>query len=155
MKNKYKIKASIILVLMSVVLISNTNILNIKASENQEVINYNLETMQKIDRDDYIRNIFKAIYNKDITYIQNNTALFTEDCYDKLIQYIETSNINSNNISDTVIDSITVENSSTGDFVIMLNTKIWYENQEYNKLYLTEFHINANGRVYGYNIWAY
>lgn len=155
MKNKYKIKASIILVLMSVVLISNTNILNIKASENQEVMNYNLETMQKIDRDDYIRNIFKAIYNKDITYIQNNTALFTEDCYDKLIQYIETSNINSNNISDTVIDSITVENSSTGDFVIMLNTKIWYENQEYNKLYLTEFHINANGRVYGYNIWVY
>ena len=149
-----KVKTRVLIIVTIVLIASQFNIVR-ATTNNSEQTNINLETLSEIDRKEYMNNIFKAIYNKDNTYILNNTALFTEDCYEKLLEYIENNTIDSTVIGDTVIDTITVSNSSTGDCVIMLNAKVWYDNQGYNKLYLLEFHINAKGIIYGYNIWVY
>ena len=149
-----KVKTRVLIIVTIVLIASQFNIVR-ATTNNSEQTNINLETLSEIDRKEYMNNIFKAIYNKDNTYILNNTALFTEDCYEKLLEYIESNNIDSSVIGDVVIDTITVNDSSTGDCVVMLNAKIWYGDQEYNKVYLLEFHINAEGRIYGYNIWVY
>lgn len=153
-----KAKGKIVISLVTILLLTMTMFTIAKASNSNEdntQTNNNLETMTYVDRNEHIRNIVKAICNSDNNYILNNTYLFTEDVYDDLLKYTENNNINSNDIGDTVIDSVDVKNSDTGDYVIMANTKIWYEDQQYNKLYLFEFHVNYEGRIYGYNVWVY
>lgn len=58
-------------------------------------------------------------------------------------------------IATIVVDRVYPNNSSTGDLVILINTKVWDQEQTYNNLYLMELHVNRDGKIYGYNIWAY
>ena len=64
-------------------------------------------------------------------------------------------NTNNMKISNIVVDRIYPDKSTTGDTVLMVNIKAWDQEQTYNNLYLMELHVNRDGKIYGYNIWAY
>lgn len=56
-------------------------------------------------------------------------------------------------VTDCEVYYSTYEYNTTSDGVIMADLKI--NNGDYNKLYLIEYHVNKDGRIYGHNIWAY
>ena len=58
-------------------------------------------------------------------------------------------------ISEKAIDIVTPQDSETSDTVLMCNIRLSNNENIYNKIYLFEFHINADGKIYGYNIWTY
>lgn len=118
-------------------------------------INNNLETATLEFRNQTVFDILTAIINKDKKYISENVSLFNSKTYEDMLNFIDNSNIANGEIGDMVVDIVTPNNSTTGDTVLMVNTKIWYNNQAYNQAYLFEFHINSSGDIYGFNIWAY
>lgn len=95
----------------------------------------------------------------DITSAARYKQMFTPDCYDKWIQYVESNDISGKEelayTSEIVVDYTKPSQSSTGDTVVMVNIKEQYDNWRYNKLYLFEFHVNIDGDIYGYNVWQY
>lgn len=115
----------------------------------------NLEQMHKNDCDKTIINIVNAIVNNDTQYIYDNSEMFETNCLYKLDETIRNYKVEGNKLSNIVIDFTYPENSSTGDSVIMVNTLIWKADKSYNLAYLFEFHINKDGKIYGYNIWVY
>lgn len=152
-----KINKKILSIILSLaIVISLNNMLIVNATNALNVVEVeNLETMTKNDCEDIMMTLLTAILNHDTGFMYQYIGLFTSDCYDSMYKYISNNNINSTIISDVTVDFTYPDNSSTGDSVIMLNTKVWYDNQSYNLLYLFEFHINSSGDIYGYNVWTY
>ena len=128
--------------------------LDVKATE---MVDNNLEYKSVIECNKFIGNLVDAIVDKDAEFMYNNVSYFENNCYESLKQYLLTNKIADSKytISNIIIDVTYPENSSTGDTVIMANTKIWYDDSRYNKLYLFEFHVNAIGDIYGFNVWVY
>lgn len=98
--------------------------------------------------------LIHAIVNNKQQFLYDNTTLFDNTAYDKIKDYIQ-NNFIKGDIGEVVVDYVESSKSSTGDHVLMVNTKIWYDEQSYNKIYLFELHINSDGDIYGYNVWAY
>lgn len=115
----------------------------------------NFETMSKAETEQTIRSIVGVIVSNDASWIDNNYMYFTSPCFDKIKGYASNNNIIGDVISDVVVDFTYPENSTTGDTVIMANTRIWANGNTVNCVYLFEFHINSEGLIYGYNVWAY
>lgn len=98
----------------------------------------------------------KSILTKDITFIEENKQIFHTNVLDRIENYVETNDINCSDIKGNIVADFTYpENSSTGDSVMMINAKLNCAGSNYNKMYLFELHIDANGKIYGYNIWVY
>ena len=127
---------------------------SVKATEQYD---NNIEYMSTIECNKFIGTLVSSIVDNNVEFMYNNTSYFESRCYDSIKQYLLTNSIADSNftISDIIIDVTYPENSSTGDTVIMANTKIWYNNGQYNKVYLFEFHVNTTGDIYGFNVWVY
>lgn len=144
-------KKTIISIMLVLILMTNNVVY---ASDKKEDANTNnLETMDDIKRADIIYDIIESILEHDISRLNKNNKYITDDTYNILSSYVLANTIGTGNISDYMIDTSGVSQSSTVDYVILANLKINYE--ENNMMYLFEFHINANGLIYGYNIWVY
>lgn len=140
----------IICITLSIMSISNIAYADIKQ------YNGDLETKNSSELNRTMEFIINSILSKDTTYIQDNQSMFTVDCFNRLNNYINNlDTIQSDGILEKRIDRIYPNNSSTKDCVIMANIKLSYNQSEYNNLYLYEFHVNAEGQIYGYNIWVY
>lgn len=137
--------------LMLSILICLILTVEVKATDN------NLELMTKDLCNTHITSIVQSIQEKDISFIQNNLSMFTSSCYNKLSYFIQNNDIGGDVIQQIIIDFTYPNNSSTGDSVIMANTKIGYtqDSLNYNKVYLFEFHVNKDGDIYGFNVWVY
>lgn len=105
------------------------------------------------DNQSIITSIVQDIISGDAESFRNKSSYFSSNTYEKLKDYVESNTIGSMGISEIVVDRVEPDNSFTGDVVLMTNVKLTYEG--YNKLYLFEFHVNADGVIYGYNIWQY
>lgn len=131
---------------ITIILLVITCVSVVNASEN----NTNIEKMN-------IKEINNLMYNLTDSYIKHNTdtidtSVFTDNIIGDIINYTNNNNIGGE-IRNIVVDFTYPDNSSTGDTVIMVNTKVKYS--EYDKLYLFEYHINADGKIYGFNAWVY
>lgn len=131
---------------ITIILLVITCVSVVNASEN----NTNIEKMN-------IKEINSLMYNLTDSYIKHNTdtidtSVFTDNIIGDIINYTNNNNIGGE-IRNIVVDFTYPDNSSTGDTVIMVNTKVKYS--EYDKLYLFEYHINADGKIYGFNAWVY
>lgn len=112
----------------------------------------NIENMSDSEIEKLGDAVLESVLSRDSTPIENYANCFTNETLEKLLNYINTNRIYGN-IQSTVIDWVCTSYSSTEDSVMMINVKV--ENNGYNELYLFEFHINAEGKIYGYNVWAY
>ena len=124
---------------------------SIHAEASSNVISLEKTTLSQCK--DTMTNIINAVIEKDSNKLSEYSNLFVFDSFDKLSKYTTNNGINCDSMSSIAIDFTYPDNSSTGDTVIMCNTKLEYSN--YNKLYLFEFHVNKDGLIYGYNIWQY
>lgn len=106
-----------------------------------------VEQMTVIEKYEYANKVINAIIDSQVYEIGD---YFTSECYANIIRdntyYLGSA-------STLVCDGIQVSNSSNKDFVLMCNTKLMDRGTNY--AYLFELHINADGKIYGYNIWAY
>lgn len=112
----------------------------------------NIENMSDSEIEKLGNAVLESVLSRDSKHIENYANCFTNETLEKLLDYINTNRIYGN-IQSTVIDWVHTSYSSTEDSVMMINVKV--ENNGYNELYLFEFHINAEGKIYGYNVWAY
>ena len=114
-----------------------------------------LELFSKNELDNTLLNVVNSMVHSDATYINNNQDLFTIDAYYDIIDCISKEVVQDGNIGSVSIEFTYPENSSTGDSVVMLNTKIRKHETQNQLVYMFEFHINSEGKIYGFNIWAY
>lgn len=115
--------------------------------------NKSLEKATESDCNLTINNICRAIINSNSEALLENTDYFENTAYKSVYDYINTNKIEGT-CSNIVIDTTYPNNSSTGDFVIMANCKVNVQ-QGYNLVYLFEFHVNKDGKIYGFNAWVY
>ena len=155
-----KLKYIIAIVVIMVILLIAFNKCNKKDGKTQNTNEYAESTTSILDmteeeKKNFGKNLVRAIVKNDFNEIITKSYLIDSTCYYSLTDYANSSDIKNGNMSDLVIDVITVEKSSTSDDVIMCNAKIWFDDTSYNMLYTFEFHINSNGVIYGYNIWVH
>lgn len=141
-----KIKVWMIVLMLSIVsciTVYGTNSIKIEESTLQE-------------SNSIFTDIVEASFSHNETAVNKYRDLFESDVYNRYIEYIQNNNLKSgyDKIEECVVDFTYPENSDTGDIVIIVNTKVDYKDG-YNKIYLHEFHINNNNKVYGFNIWVY
>lgn len=138
-------KLSSLCLILSIILI--LNIQYVKAETN------NLEQMSSQDRVDTIQTLIYGIVKNDVSQLNKVKLSVKTDIYQELIKYASEDNFYGGDIIECKVETTFPDKSSTGDTVIMANTKINYTN--YTLLYLFEFHVDINGEIYGYNIWVY
>ena len=107
------------------------------------------------EQKEFAKDLTIAVVENSFSNIKSKTYLLDTQCYYDLTKYGFSSGIADGNISEITVDYIDAENSSTKDTVIFCNTKVWFENKSYNLVYTFEYHINSDGYIYGYNIWAH
>ena len=116
-----------------------------------ETSNYNY-LKQSIDA--LLSHIFKGEKNE----IRQYYSMMTQSTYDKLKKITEDNYLQSQDgfsgFNSITIDRIYPDTSTTGDTVLMVNTIAQYS-RGYSQAYLFEFHVNADKKIYGYNIWVY
>lgn len=115
---------------------------------------YNLGQMNYNAMNKIITDIVTGVNEGSVEKVEHYAMYMTSDVYEGLTRDINDKFL-SGSIGTIAIDTITVDNSSDYDDVIMVNIKVWSEGQTYNKLYLYEFHVNKDGKIYGYNAWLY
>lgn len=152
MKSKKIVYA--ILIIVCTLIVGTGTVVSTKTA-NADSKNTNIEKMTKSEVKSNITGILDAAINNDDSKILEYKDLFTEDSLEKFRRNIINKNIIDGIISETVIDVITPENSETLDTVLMCNIRLVNRDNAYNKICLFEFHINEDGKIYGYNVWKY
>ena len=112
-----------------------------------------LERMDRAKCSSIMQSICSAIINSNEQALLSNTAYFETSAYQSVYNFIEKRSVQGN-VIDSSIEFTYPDNSSTGDSVIMMNYKLSVGGG-YNVLYLFEFHVNSNGKIYGFNAWEY
>ena len=106
-----------------------------------------------------IREVNELFYELTDGIINHNSLVLANDIFTPEVKrdlsILLVNNTIGGTINNVVVDFTYPENSSTGDTVIMVNSKISYEDGKYNKLYLFEYHVNADGKINGYKMWVY
>ena len=151
MKQKLKLKLilnAVIILVVSIIVCNYTNYVSADTG-------FNFEKAEKAKTNATVIEIIKACNEHDTDWMQSHYNYFTSPCYDRLIEYVKNNDINADILTNFVIDFTYPENSTTGDTVIMANTKAWLNGNKANVIYLFEFHVNSDGIIYGYNVWAY
>lgn len=149
-KRKATILTTLIWVFAISFMVYIVNILRVDATELKTIDFNNIET--RTCRNE-VSDIILDILKHDESSLNVKAQYFTNDCFAEVIEYTKENDINSSIVSELVVDYTTPSNSSTGDTVIMANTKIQYK--QYNKLYMFELHVNKEGKIYGFNAWVY
>jgi hypothetical protein len=101
-----------------------------------------------------VKQILCDILNKKPMCMEQYNKYIEEDLVDELMHDIHNNKIKGT-INNLVVDLIDVKNSETSDIVMMANFKAYDRNDNKATAYLMEFHIDKNGKIYGYNIWSY
>lgn len=149
MRNKIKVYvlvAIVAIVMTSLVLTKTAN------ADNQPT---NIEKMTETEMNNSIMSIIDSAINNNDNELLDYKDLFTEDCLEKYRKNVVNTNLVTGIVSEKAIDIVTPQDSETSDTVLMCNIRLSNNNNIYNKIYLFEFHINADGKIYGYNVWAY
>lgn len=149
-KNKVTIINTVLWILTFSFMIYIINILNVDATELKSI---DFNTIESRECKNEISDVILDILKHDESSLQTKLQYFTNDCFYDVSQYTKNNKVESTIIPELVIDYTTPSNSSTGDTVIMANAKVQYKS--YNKVYLFEFHVNQDGKIYGYNVWIY
>lgn len=149
MKNKIKVY---VIVTMLITAITALILTKTASADTQHT---NIEKMTKTEMSNSIMNIIDSAINSNDNELLNYKDLFTEDCLEKYRRNVVNNNIITGIVSEKAIDIVTPQDSETSDTVLMCNIRLSNNENIYNKIYLFEFHINADGKIYGYNIWTY
>ena len=129
--------------------------LNASAEEHDQLHKkvYNLEKMNRTECNSIIQSISTSIINNNLKSLSANSDYFEAPAYKSVADFINRDSVKGS-IIDSIIEFTYPDNSSTGDSVVMANYKLSIGNK-HNILYLFEFHINKEGRIYGFNAWEY
>jgi hypothetical protein len=154
MRDSMKKSKLIIISLVVAILLSCVagRVLTANATEEVEVQN-NIKKMTTSERSDFVKGLITDIINNSTTNIANYTDSFTEEQLSKFILFINNNSIDGT-LNTTIIDEITSNCSATSDTVLMCNFRLNISNG-YNNVYMMELHVNNEGKIYGYNIWAF
>lgn len=145
-------KKSIYSIVLAVVLLVSTIKVYADDTVSLELRTINLEEMTSDEIDNFSKAILDSTLSNNKEAIAKYANCFTDEKLTKIYEFITNNNI-SGTVQSMVVDWVYPKYSNTGDSVLMLNAKIQLSG--YNELYLFEFHINADGKIYGYNIWTY
>ena len=115
--------------------------------------NININKMSYSEVNELVSELLMALANNDINTVTKLEPYMNDVVYNGMLNNCGKSI--RGNISDIVIDVVEPKDSSSGDTVLLANVKAWASNQTYNTICLFEFHVNSDGKLYGYNIWAY
>lgn len=149
MKNRNRVYAIIAMLVITI----TTLVLTKTASADTE--HTNIEKMTKTEMNNSIMSIINSAIDSDDSELLDHKDLFTDDCLEKYRKNVVNTNLVTGIISEKAIDIVTPQDSETSDTVLMCNIRLSNNKNIYNNIYLFEFHINADGKIYGYNIWAY
>lgn len=114
---------------------------------------YNLEQMNRTECNRVIQAISTSIINNNLKSLSDNSSYFVTSGYEPIVNFIDRESVKGS-IIDSTIEFTCPDESSTGDSVVMANYKLSI-GDKHNVLYLFEFHINEDGRIYGFNAWEY
>lgn len=123
----------------------------------------NMEEISISKYNQIMGSLVRAINEHDTSWLtdtldSNHVGIFTDECYDEMYQLILNNDFEWEDYL-AVVDVTYPDNSTTNDTVIMVNVQAYYYDysdfHDYNQLYLFEFHVNAEGGIYGFNVWAY
>lgn len=154
MRSKKQQKIIRIIAVVLIILMIVGSVAPVFAAETSKDVNLN--NINGEEQQEIIKDIAKDIvYNKYESFRLKSMYFAGNGCFEKLYKYIQENDIGSDGIINMVIDTVGVGESATGDTVAMVSLKLGYNSDSYNKLYMIEMHIDANGDIYGYNIWAY
>ena len=142
-------KKTIYSIVLAITLIAST--VRIYAADLEEMPS-NLEVMTHTEINEFSRSVIESVILNDKSYMAEYVDCFTNESLNKIYGLVVNNDINGS-IQSIVADWVYPKYSSTGDSVIMINVKL--QSNVYNELYLFELHINADGKIYGYNVWAY
>lgn len=148
---KDKIKVSVIAT-MAIIAITTLVFTKTVIADTQHT---NIEKMTMNEMNSSIMGIISSAIDSNDTELLNYKDLFTEDCLEKYRRNIVNTNLITGILSEKAIDIVKPQDSETSDTVLMCNIRLCNNENIYNKIYLFEFHINTDGKIYGYNIWAY
>ena len=109
--------------------------------------------MNRTECNSIIQSISTSIINNNLKSLSANSDYFEAPAYKSVADFINRDSVKGS-IIDSIIEFTYPDNSSTGDSVVMANYKLSIGNK-HNILYLFEFHINKEGRIYGFNAWEY
>lgn len=115
----------------------------------------NIEKMTQKEMQSTITDIIDAAINHKNNKIVEYKDLFTEDALKQFRKNVVSKEIINGDISEKAIDIVTPDNSDTFDTVLMCNIRITNNSNQYNNIYMFEFHINKDGKIYGCNVWTY
>lgn len=148
-------KKSLYSIILSIILIVSTITVYASETENTEEIELrttNVEQMTNDEINQFCKDITSAIKDKSSKEIEEYNECFDSDTLSKFNSFILSNNIQGE-VSSIVTDWVYPQYSQTEDSLMLMNIKVQLDS--YNELYLFEFHINSEGKIYGYNIWAY
>ena len=128
-------------------------ILTVNASAEWHNQSNNLEKMNRTECNSIIQSISTSIINNKAQSLSANSDYFEPQAYKSVIDFINRDSVKGS-IIDYIIEFTYPDYSSTGDSVVMANYKLSIGNK-HNILYLFEFHINKDGKIYGFNAWEY
>lgn len=128
-------------------------ILAVNASAEWHNQSNNLEKMNRTECNSIIQSISTSIINNNVQSLSANSNYFEPQAYKSVIDFINRDSVKGS-IIDSIIEFTYPDYSSTGDSVVMANYKLSIGNK-HNILYLFEFHINKDGKIYGFNAWEY
>ena len=126
------------LLISSKIYSSEPNLLQLDTKENKKLFN----------------DLAISLVKHDTDLLVNNKQFFTEDTLQSYANLVRKNKL-SGNIIEVQIDYIDVHASATSDKVVMYNMKLKPSNETINLVCMLEFHINRDGKIYGYNLWAY
>lgn len=143
-------KAKQLILILLVIIFSSLVTFKVKASEELEKPT-NIEQMTVNEVNKLFYDLTDGIINHNSTKLPSGLI---EQSAKTDLDILLVNNTIGGKLENVVVDFTYPENSSTGDTVVMVNAKVNYDNY-YTKLYLFEYHVNASGKIYGYNVWVY
>lgn len=151
-------KKRITIIYVVVIMVLATSILYVNRSNVSAASSpSNIEDMQYSELQETALYLAQSVIFKNESIISEHRLdeLFTSSAYDKYIKLVKNNEIGGEMIGDCIADVTYPDESSTGDTVLMVNSKVWYNSKEYNQLNLLEFHVNKDGKIYDFNVWMY
>lgn len=146
-----KRKINLILLIFIMIISLNTEV---KADNKIELSSTNIEQLSNKEIIDFMDLLMNTVINKNANDFIQYKEYFTEETYNDFMQYIKSNDVYGS-LKTRALDFVNVQDSNTGDSVIMANYEIITLNSEYSLAYLYEFHVNSEGKIYGYNVWVY
>lgn len=116
----------------------------------------NLETIPENRLNLYMVEITNSIIYGDFDSLVDMASLFSGSALSEIQMYISSDNYENTIPGGMIMETVKVQNSSTGDMVVFIDSKQKLgETIRDNTAMIYEYHIDANGKIYGFNAWRY